>query len=206
MPAALAKLFVIPKLRPFLARYPELRLELGLGLRPVNLIEEGVDCVVRLGAQMDSSLIASRIGMASFVCCASPAYLKEHGAPRRPEDLSSHRCVNYLSNRTARVMDWEFSRGKQQVQLTLDGVLAVNDPDAYIVAGLNSFGIVKIASYIVQPYLKSGRLVPVLTDWTATQLPITVMYPQSRHLSTKVRIFVDWVSALIKADPLLQSH
>jgi LysR family transcriptional regulator for bpeEF and oprC len=206
MPTALAKLFVIPKLPPFLARYPDLRLELGMGLRPVNMIEEGVDCVVRLGAQTDSSLITRRVGTAGFVCCASPAYLKEHGAPRRPEDLSAHRCVNYLSNRTARVMDWEFSRGKQQVQLTLDGVLAVNDPDAYIVAGLNSFGIVKIASYIVQPYLKSGQLVPVLTDWTAAQWPITVMYPQSRHLSTKVRVFVDWVSELIKADPLLQSR
>jgi LysR family transcriptional regulator, regulator for bpeEF and oprC len=205
IPAALAKLFVIPKLPPFLARYPDLRLELGLGLRPVNLVEEGVDCVVRVGPQTDSSLIARRVGTASFVCCASPAYLKEHGVPRRPEDLSAHRCVNYLSNRTARVMDWEFSRGKQQVQLTLDGVLAVNDPDAYIVAGLNSFGIVKIASYIVQPYLKSGQLVPVLTDWTSAQAPITVLYPQSRHLSTKVRIFVDWVSELIKADPLLQS-
>ena len=206
MPPALAKQFVIPKLPQFLARYPDLRLELGMGLRPINLIEEGVDCVVRLGVQTDSSLIARRVGTTSVVCCASPAYLKEHGAPRRPEELAAHRCVNYLSNRTARVVDWEFSRGKHKVELTLDGVLAVNDPDAYIVAGLLSFGIVKVASYIVQPYLASGQLVPVLTDWTAAQLPITVMYPQSRHLSAKVRIFVDWVSELIKEDPLLQSR
>jgi LysR family transcriptional regulator for bpeEF and oprC len=99
------------------------------------------------------------VGTTSVVCCASPAYLKEHGAPRRPEELAAHRCVNYLSNRTARVMDREFSRGKQKVELTLDGVLAVNDPDAYIVA-----------------------------------------------VSAKVRGFVDWMSKLIKEEPLLQSR
>jgi LysR family transcriptional regulator for bpeEF and oprC len=202
MPAALGKLFIIPRLPPFFARYPDLRLELGMGLRPVNMVEEGIDCVVRLGVQTESSLIARRVGTTSFVCCASPAYLKQHGTPRRPEQLSAHSCVNYLSNRTGRVMDWEFSRGKQKVQLTLDGVLAVNDPDAYVVAGLMSFGIVKIASYVVRPYLESGQLVQVLADWTAAQWPITVMYPQSRHLSAKVRVFVDWVSDLIKQDPI----
>jgi LysR family transcriptional regulator for bpeEF and oprC len=204
MPAALGKLFIIPRLPPFFARYPDLRLELGMGLRPVNMVEEGIDCVVRLGVQTESSLIARRVGTTSFVCCASPAYLKQHGTPRRPEQLSAHSCVNYLSNRTGRVMDWEFSRGKQKVQLTLDGVLAVNDPDAYVVAGLMSFGIVKIASYVVRPYLESGQLVQVLADWTAAQWPITVMYPQSRHLSAKVRVFVDWVSDLIKQDPIFQ--
>jgi LysR family transcriptional regulator for bpeEF and oprC len=206
MPAALGKLFIIPKLPPFFARYPDLRLELGMGLRPVNMVEEGIDCVVRLGVQTDSSLIARRVGTTSFVCCASPAYLEQHGTPRRPEELSAHRCVNYLSNRTGRVMDWEFSRGKQNVQLTLDGVLAVNDPDAYVVAGLMNFGIVKIASYVVRPYLESGQLVQVLADWTAAQWPITVMYPQSRHLSAKVRVFADWVSDLIKQDPIFQPH
>jgi LysR family transcriptional regulator for bpeEF and oprC len=156
--------------------------------------------------QPDSSLVARRVGTMSFVCCASPAYLREHGTPRRPEDLSAHRCVNYVSNRTGRVIDWEFARGGQKVELTLDGVLAVNDHDAYVVAGLMSFGIVKVANYVARPYLESGQLTQVLTDWTAEQLPISVIYLQSRHLSAKVRIFVDWVSELIQQDPIFQTR
>jgi LysR family transcriptional regulator for bpeEF and oprC len=204
MPGGLARLFVIPRLPSFLGRYPDLRLELGMGLRPVDLLEEGIDCVVRFGLQADSSLVARRAGTMTSVCCASPAYLQEHGAPRHPEELSAHRCVNYVSNRTGRILDWEFARDGQKVQLTLDGVLAVNDHDAYIVAGLMSFGIVKVANYVVRPYLESGQLVPVLTDWTTEQYPISVMYPQSRHLSAKVRVFVDWISELIQQDPILQ--
>lgn len=205
MPGALARLFIIPKLPPFLARYPDLRLELGMGLRTVHLLEEGIDCVVRIGMQKDSSLVARRIGTMSTVCCASPAYLREHGTPRRPEDLSTHRCVTFLSNRTGQALDWEFARRGQKVQLKLDGVLAVNDHDAYVVASLMSFGIVKVANYVARPYLESGQLTQVLADWTSEQSPISVMYPQSRHLSAKVRIFVDWVSELIQQDPIFQA-
>jgi LysR family transcriptional regulator for bpeEF and oprC len=102
-------------------------------------------------------------------------------------------------------MEWEFARGGQKVQLAPDGVLAVSDHDAYIVASLMSFGIVKVASYVARPYLESGQLTQVLEDWTTEQSPISVMYPQSRHLSAKVRIFVDWVSELIQQDPILQT-
>lgn len=204
VPGAFGRLFVIPALPQFLARYPDLRLELGTGLRPVHLLEEGVDCVVRVGEQPDSSLVARRIGTLSFICCASPEYLREHGVPRTPEDLSAHRCVNFMSNRTGRVLDWEFVRDGRKVQLTLDGVLAVNDHDAYVVAGVMSLGIVKVADYVVRSYLESGQLTQVLADWTAAQVPISVMYPQSRHLSAKVRIFVDWVSELIQKNPLVQ--
>ena len=204
VPGAFGRLFVIPALPQFLARYPDLRLELGTGLRPVHLLEEGVDCVVRIGEQPDSNLVARRIGTLSFICCASPEYLREHGVPRTPEDLSAHRCVNFMSNRTGRVLDWEFVRDGRKAQLTLDGVLAVNDHDAYVVAAVMSLGIVKVAHYVARPYLESGQLTQVLTDWTTEQLPIAVMYPQSRHLSAKVRIFVDWVSELIQKNPLLQ--
>ncbi len=204
MPGALARIFIIPKLPAFLARYPDLRLELGMGLRPVHLLEEGIDCVVRIGVQKDSGLVARRVGTMSTVCCASPAYLQEHGIPRRPEDLSAHRCVTYVSNRTGGVLEWEFTRDTQKTSLNVDGILAVNDHDAYIVASLMGLGIVKVANYVAQPYLESGQLTQVLADWTAEQSPISVMYPQSRHLSAKVRIFVDWVSDLIQQDPMLK--
>jgi LysR family transcriptional regulator for bpeEF and oprC len=206
MPGGLAKLLVIPRLRQFLASYPDLRLELGMGLRPVALVEEGIDCVVRLGVQPDSSIVAQRVGTLTTICCASPAYLREHGTPSSPEGLSEHRCVNYVSHRTGRVLDWEFSRRGRKLRLTLDGALAVNDHDAYIAAGLMSFGIVKVANYVARPYLESGQLVSVLTHWTTEQYPISIMYPQSRHLSAKVRAFVEWISDLIRNDPMLQAH
>jgi LysR family transcriptional regulator for bpeEF and oprC len=206
MPSGLARLFVVPRLAPFLARYPDLRLELGMGLRPVHLLEEGIDCVVRFGTQSDSSLVARRVGTMSHVCCASPAYLREHAALRHPEELSDHQCITYISGRTGRVMDWEFQKAGQKVQLTLDGVLAVNDQDANIVAGLMGIGITKVANYMARPYLESGQLKQVLTDWNAEQFPISVMYAQSRHLSAKLRIFVDWISELIQQDPIFQTH
>jgi LysR family transcriptional regulator for bpeEF and oprC len=206
MPGALAKTFVIPQLPAFLARHPQVRLELGMGLRPVQLLEESVDCVVRLGDQSDSSLVARRVGTMTSVCCASPAYLREHGTPRTPDELAAHRCVNYMSNRTGRILDWEFARDGHKVVLTLDGVFAVNDHEAYVAAGLNGFGIVKAANYIVRPYLESGQLVAVLPDWTVEKYAISVVYPQHRHLSAKVRIFVDWISELIQKDPVFQQR
>jgi LysR family transcriptional regulator for bpeEF and oprC len=206
MPGGLARLFIIPQLPSFLARYPDLRLEVGMGLRPVHLLEEGIDCVVRFGVQSDSSLVARRVGTMSHVCCASPAYLREHVAPSRPEELSAHQCITYVSDRTGRVMGWEFERAGQKVQLTLDGILAVNDQDANIIAGLMGIGIAKVANYMARPYLESGQLTQVLADWTAEQFPISVIYPQGRHLSAKVRIFVDWVSELIQEDPIFQTR
>lgn len=204
MPGAFGRLFVIPKLPELLARYPGLRLELGMGLRPVDLLEEGIDCAVRIGNQPDSSLIVRRIGTMSVICCASPEYLRQHGVPQRPEDLSKHRCINFMVSRTGRVLDWEFVRAREKVQLTIDGILAVNDHDAYVAAGAMGLGIVKVANYVAQPYLDSGQLTEVLAEWTAERLPIQVVYPQSRHLSAKLRLFVEWVGELIRDDPLFQ--
>jgi LysR family transcriptional regulator, regulator for bpeEF and oprC len=113
--------------------------------------------------------------------------------------------VNFLSNRNGRAIDWQFERDGRKVQLTLDSVLAVNDHEAYVLAGVMGLGIVKVAAYIVRPYLASGELVEVLGDWTGELLPISVMYPQSRQLSAKVRVFVDWVSELFQNTAALQA-
>ena len=204
LPGALGRIFIIPQLPQFFARYPDLRLELGFGLRPVNLVAEGVDCVVRAGVQPDSTLVARRIGAMNFICCASPAYLKEHGAPSTPEDLPAHRCVNFMSNRNGRILGWDFVRDGRKIQLALKGVLAVNDFDAYVAAGVMGLGIVKVANYVARPYLESGELRQVLTDWTSEEFPISVMYPKSRHLSAKVRVFIEWVSELFQKNSLLQ--
>jgi LysR family transcriptional regulator, regulator for bpeEF and oprC len=204
VPGSLGRLFIVPGLPDFLARYPDLRLELGMSLRLVNLVEEGIDCVVRAGPLEDSSLVARRVGTMNFICCASPEYLKEHGTPRIPADLLSHRCVDVISNRTGKVMEWDFKRDGETMHLAVQGVLSMNDPSAYVACGLMGLGIVKVATYLAKPYLDSGKLVQVLAAWTAEPVPISVLYPQHRHLSAKVRAFTDWIAEIFEQNPLLQ--
>jgi LysR family transcriptional regulator, regulator for bpeEF and oprC len=205
VPGSIGQLVIVPGLPQFLARYPDLRLELGMSLRLVNLVEEGIDCVVRVGPLEDSSLVARRVGTMRFICCASPRYLQEHGTPSIPEDLLiSHRCVNVISNRTGKAMEWDFKREGQTMHLAVQGILSVNDPTAYVACGLMGLGIVKVATYLARPYLDSGQLVQVLAAWTAEPVPISVLYPQNRHLSAKVRAFADWIAELFEQNSLLQ--
>ncbi|MET0857153.1 MAG: LysR family transcriptional regulator, partial [Telluria sp.] len=179
---------IIPALPDFFARYPDIGLELGCGDRPVDLIEEGIDCAIRGGALPDSGLIARRIGALQFVTCATPAYLAAHGRPTHPNDLSKHRCVNYFSSKTGKLFDWDFSRGDERIHIAAPALLAVNDSTAYISAGLAGLGIMRMASYSIDSYVESGALELLLEDWVSTPLPVNVVYPQNRHLSAKVRV------------------
>lgn len=202
-PTGLASLVIIPELPDFFARYPDIHLELGCSDRPVDLIEEGVDCAVRGGALEDSSLIARRVGAMHYTTCASPAYLERHGRPLHPDDLARHRCVNYFSARTGEMFHWDFTRGGERVQLVLPGRIALNDSYAYTAAGLSGLGIVQMAEFLLRPMIEDGRLVPVLEDWSNDPMPIHVVFPQNRHLSNKVRVFVDWAADLFKSHPAM---
>lgn len=195
---------IIPALPDFFARYPDIVLELGCGDRPVDLIEEGIDCAIRGGALPDSSLIARRIGVLNFVTCASPAYLAEHGRPTHPNDLLKHRCVNYFSSKTGKIHDWDFSRGDELIQIAVPACLAVNDSTAYITAGLAGLGVMQMASYTLDPHLVSGSLELLMEDWSSAPVPVNIVYPQNRHLSAKVRVFVEWVADLFLAHPGFQ--
>lgn len=197
VPASFGRLVLMPALPGFFARYPDLRLEIGCTDRPVDLIEEGVDCVVRGGNPIDSTLVARRISTMHFVTCATPAYLAEHGVPEHPEDLRRHRCINYVSAKTGKLFPWGFARGEEKITLALDGVVAVNDSDAYTAAGLAGLGVVQMLVFLARDALARGDLVQVLPDWESEPIPLYVMYPQNRHLSTKVRVFVDWVAEVI---------
>ncbi|MES2129412.1 MAG: LysR family transcriptional regulator [Pseudomonadota bacterium] len=196
---------IIPALPGFFERYPDILLELGCSDRPVDLIEEGVDCAIRGGELSDSSLIARRVGVLHFVTCATPAYLAKYGRPTHPNDLAHHRCINYFSSKTGKTFDWDFSRGEERLLIPAPASLAVNDSTAYISAGLAGLGIIQMASYSVNPLAEAGELELVLEDWTSTPLPIHVVYPQNRHLSAKVRVFVEWIADLFMNHPRLQS-
>jgi LysR family transcriptional regulator for bpeEF and oprC len=195
---------IIPALPDFLARYPDIVLNLGCSDRPVDLIEEGVDCAIRGGSLADSSLIARRVGVLNFVTCATPGYLAKHGKPIHPSDLAHHTCVNYFSSKTGKVYEWDFSRGNEQIQMPTPASLAVNDSNAYLSAGLAGIGIMQMAGFVAKPFLESGQLELVLEEWTSSALPLHVVYPQNRHLSAKVRVFVEWIADLFAQQPHLQ--
>lgn len=200
-PTGLAGDILIPALPDFFARYPDIQLELGCSDRPVDLVEEGVDCAVRGGALIDTSLIARRVGIIHFVTCASPAYLARYGRPAHPTELTRHRCVNYFSARTGKIFDWDFTRNGERHQLQLPGDIAVNDSTAYLSAGLAGLGVVQMTNFLMEPMIADGRLELLLPDWVSDPLPIHVVYPQNRHLSAKVRVFVEWVAELFSNHP-----
>ena len=200
-PTGLSSDILIPALPDFFARYPDIQLEMGCSDRPVDLIEEGVDCAVRGGALGDSSLIARRVGILHFATCATPEYLARHGRPAHPNDLRQHRCVNYFSARTGKIFDWDFTRDGERVQIALPGSIALNDSNAYMAAGLAGLGIVQMANFQFDSLLAEGRMEMLLPEWVSDPLPIHVVYPQNRHLSAKVRVFVEWVAELFSQHP-----
>lgn len=203
-PTGLASEVIIRALPGFFERYPGIRLELGCSDRPVDLVEEGVDCAIRGGRRLaDSSLVAKRVGTMHYSTCASPDYLARHGRPSHPDDLARHRCVNYFSARTGKMFDWYFAKGGERMQLTVSGHVALSDSYAYTAAGLAGLGVIQMANFLTEPLVQDGRLVPVLCDWTNEPLPIHVVYPRNRHLSAKVRVFVDWVADLFCGHPTM---
>jgi LysR family transcriptional regulator, regulator for bpeEF and oprC len=202
-PTGLSSEILVPALPDFFERYPDIMLELGSSDRPVDLVEEGVDCAVRGGALGDTSLIARRVGVVNFLTAASPAYIARHGMPQHPRDLDRHRCVNYFSAKTGKIFDWDFNRGDERIEVPMRGVIALNDSNAYVEAGLAGLGIIQMTDYLLDKHVATGRMVQVLADWRSDPLPIHVVYPQNRHLSAKVRVFVEWVAELFAANPYM---
>ncbi|MCD2515030.1 LysR family transcriptional regulator [Massilia sp. G4R7] len=203
-PSGLATEILIPALPAFFERYPDITMELGSTDRPVDLVEEGVDCAVRGGELIDPNLIARRVGVINFVTAASPDYIARHGMPQHPRDLERHRCVNYFSAKNGKIMNWDFTRDGERIEVALPGAIALNDSNAYVQAGLAGLGIITMTDYLLTGYIAAGRMVPVLPEWRSDPLPVHIVYPQNRHLSAKVRVFVEWVSELFAAHPNLR--
>jgi LysR family transcriptional regulator, regulator for bpeEF and oprC len=197
VPAAAGRHVLAPALPDFMARYPGIVIDIGSSDRPVDLLAEGVDCVIRGGQTHDDSLVARSLGAFDVITCAAPSYLARHGTPAAPQDLQRHLCVNFFSAKTGRVFAFEFERNGEKVEITGPHQVAANDADTYVEAGMAGLGIMQSPrTRRLQEVLDSGRLVPVLADWSAGQLPLYVMYPRNRHLSARVRVFVDWVVEL----------
>lgn len=205
-PSSIGRLILIPRLCEFHQRYPDIELVIGMGDRPVDMVQEAVDCVIRIGQLQDSTMVARRIGTFQTVTCAAPGYLERHGMPHTLEDLKQHRAVNYFSSRTGRNIDWDFIVDGVTTEMKMEGMVAVNDAEAYVACAVQGFGLIQSARYMVLPQLESGELVEVLPDLSSTPMPISAVYLHNRHLSPKVRVFVDWVAELFASCPLLSGR
>ncbi|HSI47848.1 MAG TPA: LysR family transcriptional regulator [Ideonella sp.] len=196
--SSVARLLLIPALPEFHARYPDIQIDLGVSDRPVDLVGDNVDCVVRGGEITDQSLVARRVGAWRYACAAAPAYVREHGLPLHPRDLESgdHKIVSYFSSRTGRQFSFDFNRKGERVEVQGRYRLSVNDGTAYMTAGLAGLGVIQAPFFMLKPHVDAAELVPLMTDWESDPLPLYVVYPPNRHLSTKLRVFVDWVADL----------
>lgn len=200
-----ARMLILPALDSFCDRYPEIQVDLGVSDRPVDLISDNVDCVIRAGELTDQSLVARRIGTLGFVTVASPAYLKRYGTPQHPLDIEKrHHVVSFFAGGTRRVYPHEFNKGEEHIELSAPYRVAVNESNAHLGAVLGGFGISQCITFMADPHIESGELVEILPDWTRDPLPVHVVYPPNRHLSAKVRVFVDWAADLFSKNPKLQ--
>jgi LysR family transcriptional regulator, regulator for bpeEF and oprC len=195
LPASFGRLRIVPLLGAFRAAYPALTLAVTLTDRYIDLIEEAVDVTVRLGALQDSSLVARRLTQSQFRTVGSPAYFARHGRPRRPEDLARHNCLAFLIRDTGAIREWRFRRGGEDFSIAPKGDMSFNDGGSLVIAVRDGYGIAQIRDYYTDHAIAAGELEPVLANFNPSPTPVSLVYPQTRHLSPKVRAFVDFMIA-----------
>ena len=202
-PHGFVRMIFFPQLPRFLARYPDLELEVVMSDKAVNLVEEGIDCAVR-GAHIadDSMLVARHITNVRWLTCASPEYLRKHGTPKRIDDLAGHNCIRFMSPSTGRVNDWHFEKDGKRATFTPRGNLAVNGFEAAGAAAAFGIGVAQVPEPLVSPAVREKRLKPVLLDHIAPAPSLQVVYPSNRYLSAKVRAFADFVAEIFPKDIL----
>ncbi|HAT33176.1 MAG TPA: LysR family transcriptional regulator [Janthinobacterium sp.] len=201
VPSALFRRLIVPRLAEFRRRYPDLELLVTMGDRLVDLIQDGVDCALRVGALRDSSLIGRRIGTMHFLCCAAPAYLLDRGTPPTLEALAGHLAVGHLSGSTGRAFDWDFQVDGRVLTVPMKSMVAVNDAEAYLSCGLNGLGLLQVARYQAREHVRSGALVELFAQWKPVPMPISLIYPGTRQASPKLRAVTDWLAELFGSDP-----
>jgi DNA-binding transcriptional LysR family regulator len=190
----LARHFMLPGLPAFLQRYPGLQLHIGEGDRLVDLVREGVDCVLRVGEPRDSTMVGRRIGMLEEGTFASPSYLARFGTPGSLEDLQRHQMVGFVSSATGKVLPLEFTVNGGLRHLTPSVSLSVTSAETLVAAARLGLGLIQVPSYHVAPDIAAGVLVEVLEPLRPSPTPVSLLYPQSRQLSPRVRVFMDWLT------------
>ncbi|MCO4862337.1 LysR family transcriptional regulator [Cupriavidus sp. WGlv3] len=191
-----ATLIILPRIGEFRARYPHIDLVISSGDRLVDLIGEGIDCVVRAGRPRDSSLVARRLAEMPEVLCASPAYLAAHGTPRHPSELAEHVGVGFFSRNHDSRYPFTLTVDGEVRAFRASGWVSVSDAECYTSAALAGCGLIQVPRFRVEDHVRAGRLVPVLEAWPCPDLPVSALYPFHRQLAPRVRVFVDWVAGI----------
>ncbi len=189
----LARTMLLQGLPAFLALHPALTVHLNEGERFVDLIREGVDCVVRAGTLADSEMVIRRLGVMQEMTCASPGYLAERGVPVSPDRLDGHVMIGFVSSRTGQVLPLEFTAGGETIEVMLPARVLVGGADTSAAAARFGLGLIQAPRHRFEDDLASGALVEVLADFPPIPTPISVLYPSNRQLSPRVRVFVDWL-------------
>lgn len=203
LPGILSRLLVAPALPSFLARHPALQLRLTASDRLTDMVDEGVDVMLRIGALGNSNLIARTLYQTRCITCAAPDYLRRHGQPASPQDLDRFACLNFILPKARQIRPWAFERHGEAISYTPRGVAASDHVESLIEMAIQGGGIVQHFSVSVLPALRSGALVPVLQDWQAPGPDISVLYQHKHHRAAKIKVFVDFIEELFRqADTL----
>lgn len=185
--------FLLPLMPAFRNAYPEVELELDFNDRLVDLIDDGFDVVIRSGDLVDSRLMSRRLGPFRFVLCAAPCYLKRKGWPERLSDLELHDCLRYRFVTTGKIMDWTLTADPEITQLRLPSSLTLNNMEAMLMATIDGHGVAYMPDFLVKDAVARGDLETLLDAHTLDQGLFWVVWPSSRHLSPKIRVFVDFI-------------
>lgn len=201
MPASMARDYIVPALPDFLRGHPKLTIELSSTDRLVDLVREGFDCVLRVGNLSDSALIARNLGSYVIASCASPAYLRRVGKPKRIEDLQAqgHQLIHYTNNFGSKPFGYEYWDGERYQTIQLDGALTVNSAEAYEAACLAGLGIIQspLSGRMLQ-HMEEGRLVEILPKQRAEPMPVNLLYVHRRHLPKRVQVFMSWIAQVLQ--------
>jgi DNA-binding transcriptional LysR family regulator len=189
----LARHFVLPRLPAFLAEYPDIDLYMSEGDRLVDLVREGIDCVVRVGDLQDSEMVARRLAVLEEITCAAPSYIERFGMPASVEALDVHRMVGFRSSATGNLLPLEFSVDGALRNVTLPATVAVNGAESLVAAARLGLGLIQLPRYHVESDLEAGTLLLVLPAFPPSPTPVSLLYPRNRQLSPRVRVFIDWL-------------
>lgn len=199
VPSPFARLILMPALPAFHARYPDIQLDMGVSDRTVDLIRENVDCVVRGGELTDQSLMARHVGDLQLGVYAAPSYLERAGTPSHPLDLQDthHRIVGFLWARTGKVFPYAMHCDGERINVLGRYVLSVDDGNAYLAAGLAGMGVLWLPDYMAREHAGRGELIPLFENWQLDPMPMYIAFPPNRHVSTKLRVFIEWIAELM---------
>jgi DNA-binding transcriptional LysR family regulator len=189
----LARHFVLPRLPDFLAEYPEIELYMSEGDRLVDLVREGIDCVLRVGNLQDSDMVARRVTMLTEMTCAAPGYINRFGMPASVDALDGHRMVGFRSSAMGALLPLEFIRDGVVRNVLLPAAVVVDGAESLVAAARLALGLIQVPRYHIESDLESGTLVAVLPEDPPSPTPVSLLYPRNRQLSPRVRVFIDWL-------------